>query len=117
MWQLWGTLACAAFGGSIFLHYLKNFLLKEEATLTFDWDGVIERALIAYCFATGRWLWAVPLIIIVKIIYRLALLGFSSRWLRSNEPGAVSQKVNLKTELALDLFLSPLFAIVVGVVF
>jgi hypothetical protein len=117
MWQLWGTLASAAFGGSILLHYIKNLLLKEEAPLAFDWDGVIERGLIAYCFVTGQWLWAVPLIIVSKIIYRLALLGFSSRWLRSNEPGAVSQKVSLKAELALDLFLSPLFAIVVGVVF
>ncbi|MBN3032551.1 MAG: hypothetical protein JW873_00455 [Candidatus Saganbacteria bacterium] len=116
MWQFWGTLAIAAFGGSFLIHYLNNFLLQEKAGFAFDWDGVAERALIAACLLKAAPLWWLPLIIMVKIAGRVAALGFLPLF-KAGEPGLVPQKVKTKAELALELCLSPLFALVVGVVF
>ncbi len=109
MWQFWGTLAIAAFGGSFLIYYLTNFLLEEKAKFSFDWDGVAERALIAYLVMTPGWLYLIPLVVVAKIAVRL----FSLRYL----PEIAAQRVKLKSELALELFLSPLFAIVIGLVF
>lgn len=118
MWQLWGTLAISALGGSFFLHYLKNFTLKEKMPFSWDWDGLIERTLITYLiiFARGL-LFLIPVVIAVKIILRLILIGFFANLAKVNEPGTVYQKVTLKAELAFDLLFSPAFAILVGVIF
>ncbi|MFC1568201.1 hypothetical protein ACFL37_00700, partial [Candidatus Margulisiibacteriota bacterium] len=59
----------------------------------------------------------IPVIIVLKAVSRLLLLGFIPGITRTSEPGAASQKVLLKAELAFDLFLSPAFAIMVGVIF
>lgn len=117
MWQFWGTLAIAAFGGSFLIYYLTNFLLEEKAKFTFDWDGVIERAAVAYLVMTPKYLLLIPAVILLKIAVRLIALGFFASLLKTDEPGVVSQKVKLKAELALELFLSPLFAILVGIIF
>ncbi len=109
MWQFWGTLAIAAFGGSYLIYYLTNFLLEEKAKFYFDWDGVAERALIAYLVMTPGRLYFIPLVVLAKIAVRLFTLGYL--------PDISAQKVKLKSELALELFLSPLFAIVIGLVF
>lgn len=109
MWQFLGTLAIAAFGGSFLIYYLTNFLLEEKAKFSFDWDGVAERALIAYLVMTPGWLYAIPFVVLAKIAARL----LSLRYL----PEISAQRVKLKSELALELFLSPLFAVVVGLVF
>ncbi len=109
MWQFWGTLAIAAFGGSFLIYYLTNFLLEEKAKFSFDWDGVAERALIAYLVMQPGWLYLVPAVILVKLAARL----LSLRYL----PEIAAQKVKQKAELALELVLSPLFAILVGLVF
>jgi len=118
MWLSLGTLAIAAFGGAFLLHYLKNFLLKEKLRFSWDWDGVLERGLIAgtIVFFPDR-LYFIPLIIIIKIAGRLLWLGFAAGLTRVNEPAIAYQKVLLKTELALDLFVSPLFAILCGMIF
>ncbi len=113
MWQA----AASALGGSFVLHYLKNFLLKEKMPFSWDWDGLIERAVITYLLVASRWLYLIPAVVAVKIVLRLILIGFFANLARVNEPGAVYQKVTLKAELALDLLLSPAFAILVGVVF
>ena len=113
MWQA----AVSALGGSFILHYLKNFLLKEKMPFSWDWDGLIERAIITYLWVTSQWLYLIPAVIAAKIILRLILIGFFANLAKVNEPGTVSQKVTLKAELAFDLLLSPAFAILVGVVF
>jgi len=105
-------------GGTFILHYLKNFLLKERRKLYLDWDGIMERLCITYIMAEALELWIfIPIVILLKSIFRLSLLGLFPGITRSNEPGAASQKVLLKSELAFDLFLSPAFALLVGVVF
>jgi hypothetical protein len=115
MWQFFGTLAISAFGGSFLIHYLTNFLLEEKARFAFDWDGVIERGLITYLIASQTLLFLIPVVVALKILARLA--GLSGRLFKTNEPGVVSQKVKLKSELALELIVSPAFAILVGIVF
>lgn len=117
MWQFWGTLAIAAFGGSFLIYYLTNFLLQEKAKFTFDWDGVVERAAVTYLIMTPSFLWLIPVVILVKIMFRLISLAFLSSLLKTSEPGTVPQKVKFKAELALELFLSPVFAILVGIIF
>lgn len=117
MWQFWGTLAVSAFGGTLLIHYLKNFLLKEKMAFAWDGDGLIERTIITYLVISDRWLFLIPIVIILKIIFRLSLIGFFENLTRINAPGTVSQKVRLKAELAFDLILSPAFAILVGVIF
>jgi hypothetical protein len=116
MWQFWGTLSVSAFGGAFFIYYLTNFLLTEKAKFAFDWDGVIERALITYCVLKPGLLWWLTVIIAVKLAARLAAFGWQALY-QTKEPGLISQKVKTKSELALELCLSPLFAFVIGVVF
>lgn len=108
----------SCFGGTFTIHYLKNYLLKEKINFNLDSDGLIERFCITYIILqlTSYW-YLIPAIIIIKAIFRLALLGFLPSIIQTNEPGASPQKVLLKAELAFDLFASPAFAIVVGVLF
>ena len=118
MWQLLGTLAISAFGGTFLLHYLKNFILKETYAFSWDGDGLIERTLITYIIvAAYHLLYLIPFIITVKIIFRLSLIGYLGSLIKISEPGVASQKVRLKADLAFDLLLSPAFAILVGVIF
>jgi len=109
MWQFWGTLAIAAFGGSFLIYYLTNFLLAEKAEFAFDWDGVAERAAIAYLVISHGPAWLILAVIALKAVFRLLTLGYL--------PDIAAQKVRLKGELALALVLSPLFAFLVGLVF
>ncbi|OGB89503.1 hypothetical protein A2625_01125 [candidate division WOR-1 bacterium RIFCSPHIGHO2_01_FULL_53_15] len=115
MWQFAGTLAVSAFGGAFLIHYLTNFLLTEKAGFVFDWDGVVERGLITFLIMSQSWLFLIPAIIALKILFRLA--GLSGLIFKTSEPGLAAQKVKLKAELALELFVSPVFAILVGIVF
>jgi hypothetical protein len=118
MWELAGTLCIAAFGGTLLIHYLRNFLLTEKLPLAWDWDGLIERAAIAYLIiAKPDWWYLIPGAILLKLMFRLAGLALTGSISKRPEPGAVYQKVTLKSELALELLLSPAFAILVGVIF
>ncbi len=111
-------LLLSAPGGTLILHYLKNFLLKERRKLRLDWDGNLERLCITYIILTApAYQLIIPFIILIKAVFRLSLLGFIPGITKTNEPGAAAQKVLLKAELAFDLLLSPAFAILVGVVF
>ncbi|MCU0640845.1 MAG: hypothetical protein MUC35_02010 [Candidatus Margulisbacteria bacterium] len=118
MWETAGTLASAAFGGAVFIHYLRNLILRESLPLAWDWDGLLERPAIAYIVtALPAYWYLVPVIVLIKLLVRL--VGISSiKWLgRRREPGAAYQKVTLKAELAFELIASPFFAILVGVIF
>lgn len=118
MWLSLGTVAIAAFGGTFLLHYLKNFLLKEKRKFSWDWDGVIERGLIAgiIVYAPAKFL-LIPLIIFIRVAGRLVRAGLAARLAMVNEPALSFQKVLLKQELAFDLLVSPLFAILIGTIF
>jgi hypothetical protein len=107
----------SAAGGTFVLHYLKNYLLEEKSKFRWDWDGILERGLITCLIITDRWLYLIPLIIILKAAYRLGLVNYFEKLLRVNEPGTVPQKVRLKAELAFDLILSPAIAILAAIVF
>ena len=59
----------------------------------------------------------IPIIIILKLGYRLFQLGSKLTISTSDEPGNAWQKVLFKAELSFDLFLSPAWAIMIGVIF
>jgi hypothetical protein len=112
------ALLLSSLGGTIILHYLKNYFLREKLRLRWDWDGLVERALIsALIIRLPQYLWLVPLIILIKVFIRLFWLQKSANLLAQAEPGIVSQKVLYKSELAFDLIISPALAILVGVTF
>ncbi|MFH1576814.1 MAG: hypothetical protein ABID35_04660 [Candidatus Margulisiibacteriota bacterium] len=112
------ALILATLGGTFILHWLKNFLLKEKVRFSLDWDGLLERLCVSYIIIAAPDLWLfVPVVIALKVIFRLVILGFFPSISSSTEPGNVSQKVLLKSELAFDLFVSPTFAILIGVIF
>jgi len=111
-------LLLSTFGGTLVLHHLKNFLLKERRKLSLDWDGLLERLGITFIMINAPQFWLfIPGIILLKALFRLVLLGLIPAIGQSTEPGAASQKVLLKSELAFDLFSSPAFAILIGVLF
>lgn len=112
------ALLISTFGGTILLHYLKNFLLKERLKFHLDWDGLLERLCITYIILYSLNLWFfIPLIILAKLSLRIYLLKSISGITQSEEPGIVAQKVLYKSELAFDLLVSPAFAILIGVLF
>jgi hypothetical protein len=118
MWELAGTLCVAAFGGTMLIHYLRDLLLTEKLPLAWDWDGLLERAAIAYLLiALPSYWYLVPAVILAKLLVRLIGLAVSGNISKVNEPGAAYQKVTLKAELAFELIASPFFAILVGIIF
>lgn len=118
MIRLLFILFLSTLGGTLILHYLKNFILKEKARFRLDWDGLLERLCITYIIvqAAGLWLF-IPLIILSKTLLRIYLLKAVSGITRNIEPGVASQKVLYKAELAFDAIASPALAILVGVIF
>jgi hypothetical protein len=118
MARLITALILSTLGGTILLHYLKNFFLEERIKFHFDWDGILERACLTYILISFPQQWPlIPLIILLKSLYRIALLGLIPNIIKNNEPGTSSQKVLFKGELAFDLILSPALAILLGVIF
>jgi hypothetical protein len=116
--RLFFILLLSSLGGTIILHYLKNFLLKEKIRFYFDWDGILERLCLTYIIIAALDFWIlIPLVVLLKSALRIYLLKSISGITRTDEPGIASQKVLYKAELAYDLFLSPAFAILVGVIF
>jgi hypothetical protein len=102
------ALVLSSLGGTILLYYLKNFFLEEKAKFAWGWAGFLERLLITYILlAFGQFWPLIPIIILIKVIYRLT--GFRL------VNGLVSQNVLAKGELAFDLIVSPAVAIVIGV--
>ncbi len=116
MSRLFFILLLSTLGGSFIIHYLKNFLLKERLKFRPDWDGLLERLCITSLLIALPAYWLlIPLVILIKAVFRIYLLGFLTGIGQTREPGAASQKVLYKAELASDLILSPAFAILVGV--
>ena len=113
------TLLLSTLGGTYLLHYLKNFFLEEKINLHWDGEGLIERLLITYIIimSVPSTLFLIPLIILLKLLWRLWLLGKSAGAISRSEPGIAAQKVLYKAELAFDLIASPALAILVGVIF
>jgi len=108
------ALLLSGLAGSFVIHYLKNFLLREKTSFRPDWDGIAERVFITYFIAASLLPWAlIPLTIILKICYRIFRLSTSP----DINQGNAFQKVLLKSELSLDFLLSPLIAILVGIIF
>lgn len=104
-------LLLATLGVSFFLFYLKKFLTLNPEKL-WDLDGLVERALILIALWQG-WALAVPFIIAVRIMYYLAERGHLE-FLKSNEPGMLFQRVKIKSEILVDLVLSPLGALLIA---
>ena len=117
MTRLLIALLLATFGGSLIIHRLKNFILEERSHFQFEWDSLLERLCLTYIMINALHYWPlIPVIIVLKLIYRLLQLGSKLPISTSDEPGNVFQKVLFKSELSFDLFLSPAWAIMIGVI-
>jgi len=113
MWQSLGTLAISSVGGALFLHYLKNFLLEEKTPFAWDWDGLVERPIITlFIILGGYWLYYIPSVVLLKLVGRLLILRLPKILGKID-----SQKARLRSEFAFDLIVSPIFAILIGVIF
>lgn len=116
MGSLFLILLFSTFGGSLLLQFLRGFLLKEPFRFRLDWDGLLERLCLTYIILAAPQFWLfIPIIILIKTVSHLYSIGYLKNIAESREPGAVSQKVLFKSELAFDLLASPAFAILVGV--
>ncbi len=108
------ALVLSSLGGTFLLHYLKNFFLEEKVKFAWDWDGWLERLSLTWVLIQAPGYWPViPAIILLKVFYRLTLIGSHFKIGRVTE-GLSPQKVLFKGELAFDLIVSPLFAVLVG---
>ena len=112
------ALFLSSLGGTVVLHYLKNFLPQEKIKFRLDFDGLLERLAITPILLSlpSPWIFIV-VVIALKSAYRFWILGTSPPTTQSHEPGNAPQKVLLKSELAFDLLSSPAFAILIGVAF
>ena len=118
MIRLLFALLLATLGGSLLIHWLRNFILVEKSPFQFEWDSLLERLCLSYIMINALQFWPlIPVIIILKLSYRLFQLGSKMTISTSDEPGNAWQKVLFKTELSFDLFLSPAWAILIGVIF
>ena len=116
--RLFFALFLATFGASLVIHLLKNFLLREKIKFRLDWDGLLERLIITYIIIAAPSLWIfAPISIVLRIVYRIFVLNKRSTLSTRGEPGVASQKVLYKSEFSLDIILSPLLALLVGVGF
>jgi hypothetical protein len=107
---MWIRLLLATLGASILLSLFKNFLeLKRGWGL--DWDGTIERALIVLIFYLGSWTFIfLPAVISSRILFYLTWHRHLEI-LKVTEPGALYQRIRIKSELVVDLIGSPLLGI------
>lgn len=112
------ALLLATFGGSLIIHWLRNFVLQEKSSFQFEWDSLLERLCLTYVMINALQFWyLVPLIIVLKLGYRIYKLGSNLTISISDEPGNAWQKVLFKTEVSFELFLSPAWALLIGVIF
>ena len=65
----------AALGGTLLLHYLKNFCLKEKVKLHLDWDGVLERIFITGIALKAPDMWPIILLIITIRVLMCMTMG------------------------------------------
>jgi len=109
---MWLRLILATLGVSIFLSLLKNFLALEKGW-RLDGDGICERALIVLIFWQGGVVFILlPIVILFRIFFYLNLHRHLDI-IKINEPGALFQKIKIKSELLVDLLGSPLSAILI----
>jgi len=99
---IFGTIGVSAFLSALF------FILGLKRKSLFDWDGIIERALIVVIFTTGGpFYFVIPVVIAIRILFYLNLHSF----VNNREPAMEFQKIKFKTEMLLDLILSPVLAV------
>ncbi len=112
---MWIRFVLATLGASVFIHWLKKFLGIRREFYVPDWDGILERGLIFLTFEMGSlYFLLTPLIVLVRVLFYLFTHGSFDITLHS-EAGAEYQKVKMKTEMLIDLCLSPLLAIIIFV--
>jgi hypothetical protein len=103
--------------GSMLLFAIKKNLVDPGAKYAVDYIGVIERAAITVVVpAGGLYLLIIPVVIFAKAILKIFGLFGSSSIFSREEPAIVYQKVRMKSNLAVELIASPLFAVIVGII-
>jgi len=109
---MWLRLILATIGVSG-IRYLLFYILRVGRGLKIDWDGIIERIFIVFLISGGGiFIWLIPLVVLTRVFY---YLGIRSRiWFTAgHEPAMEFQKINFKTEMLLDLSLSPALSILI----
>lgn len=110
------SLLISVFGGTFLLYFLKKSLVDEKLAFSFDLSGMLERFFITLLFfGPTPLILLLPLIVGIKAFHILQLKKLSSL-VRREEPSLSYQKVKIKSLLGIDLLLSPLLAILVGMV-
>jgi len=105
-------LLASTVGVSIFLNLL-FFALRIRRAEKIDWDGLAERFFIVLLFSAGTIGYLIiPPVIIGRVIFYLNSRG--DLWfVRKDEPAVEMQKSQFKTEMLLELILSPALAILI----
>jgi len=107
----------SAFGGALFLSLIKKYITVTSVKIQLDPPGMLERSLITVFVALGSfYVFFIPLIIFAKGIYIISNLTGWAGLLERREPTMAYQKVKLKSNIAVELLASPLFAIIVGII-
>jgi len=111
------ALIVSAVGGAGGIYYAKKQLADASEKFKLDVIGIFERLLVTGSVAVGgKLLLLVPVVIAIKIVFYLSGLRKWSDILSRKEPAMAYQKVKLKADLALELIISPLFAVIVGLI-
>lgn len=116
--RLFLILLLSSLGGSLILHFIKNFFLEEKIKFHLDWAGIIERLCITYIIIAAPSFW--PLIVAIiaaHVLWCLTRLGKIPSLLQRSEAGTISQKILIKSEFSFDIMLSPAFAVFIGIIF
>ena len=100
--------------GSLIVYLLKRFFISPTPVFIPDWDGIFERTIIINSILFGL-VFIIPITIITRVIIYFFMRKPSEVILRK-APTNEFQKTKTKMEFGLDLFVSPLFAIICGLV-
>ena len=102
--------------GTILIYFLKKFFVVPPPKFILDTDGILERLLIIGIVVQAPEYWGliVPIIILRDVFY------LKKHWpneaILRKEPANEFQKSRTKMEFGLDLFISPTFAIICGLI-
>ncbi len=114
-------LIIGTYGGSFIIYYLKRDFVDERALYRRDIDGMIERLIIMLLFIlNGPLFFLIPVVSAIRIIFYLLIIA-RLKELRGiiirAEPSISYQRVKLKSNIIIDLAVSPLFAVIIGIIF
>jgi hypothetical protein len=101
-------------GGEYLVYFFKKLLVDKRVGSRVEFSGMLERTILLLCIVYGGlMLWLIPLVILIRAIFVLTKANFVrfSGLLNRKEPSLEFQKIRLKSELLINLLLSPALGI------